>query len=82
MSGHAFLPTSERLAVIAERSEVGVQNTARVWNGCLPCIRECVTSWQFKQWSRFSLSAVVRVDDKSRPLQRGGSSVWMGMQTT
>ena len=33
MSSHAFLPTSERLAVVAERSEVGVQNAAKVLEG-------------------------------------------------
>ena len=33
VSDHAFLPTAERLAVVAERSEVGVQNTAKVLDG-------------------------------------------------
>ena len=31
--GHAFLSTSERLAVVTERSEVGVQKAAKVLEG-------------------------------------------------
>ena len=30
---HAFLPTAKRLAVAAKRSEVGVQNAAKVLKG-------------------------------------------------
>ena len=33
VSDHAFLPTMERLAVVAERSEVGVLNTSEVSEG-------------------------------------------------
>ena len=33
VSDHAFLPTAERLVVVAERSEVGVPKAAKVLKG-------------------------------------------------
>ena len=33
MSDHAFLPTAERLAVVAGRSEVDIQKAAKVLEG-------------------------------------------------
>lgn len=49
---------------------------------CPHCLNECVSSWQFTQWPRLSLSAAERSVDESRSLQKGGSSVSMDMQTT
>ena len=81
VSDHAFLPTVERPAIVAERSEVGVQNTAKVLEGVSTLSEEVCVFVAVQAVASGSQSAAARADDASRPLQRGGSSVWMDMRT-
>ena len=81
VSDNAFLPTAERLAVVAERSEVGVQNAAKILEGVSTLFEGVCVFVAVQAVTSVSLKAVARADEESRPLQRGGSSVWMGMQT-
>ena len=77
VSDNAFLPTAKRLAV----SEVGVQNAAKILEGVSTLFEGVCVFVAVQAVTSVSLKAVARADEESRPLQRGGSSVWMGMQT-
>ena len=56
-------------------SRSGFKQPLALMKGCLHCLSERVSSWQFRQWPQFSRRAAAWAVVVGRPLHRGGSSV-------
>ena len=52
----------------------GFMHPLVLMKGCLHCLGECVSSWYFRRWPRFSRRAAARSVGVSKPLHKGGSA--------